>query len=288
MRPTIRTRTQTTRRLANTMMLGLCWLGAAAALLPLLLVLFHVAQSGLGALNWEFFSHMPRPVGEPGGGMKPAILGSLMLVGIAAVIGLPVGILGGVYLAEYPTHRLGNWIRFAADVLSGTPSIVLGVVAYTLLVVPMRRFSALAGGVALAMIMLPILLRTTEEMIRLVPNSLREASLALGAPRWRTVVSAVIPTARAGILTGILLAAARISGETAPLLFTALNNPYLNLRLDQPTASLPVQIFSYTIAPYEEWHRMAWAGALVLVGMIGIFSVAARWATRSRFPDAGG
>jgi len=264
-------------------MQALCWLAAAIALLPLLLVLFHLASLGLRSMDAGFFTNLPRPVGEPGGGMKQAILGSLMIIGIACLIGLPVGILGGVYLAEYPGHRLGGWVRFAADVLSGIPSIVLGVVAYSLIVVPMRRFSALAGGVALAMIMIPLLLRTTEEMIRLVPGSLREASLALGAPRWRTAVSAVLPVARAGIITGVLLAAARVAGETAPLLFTALNNQHLNFRPDQPTASLPVQIFTYAISPYEEWQRLAWAGALALVGLISIFSLLARWVTRDRF-----
>jgi phosphate transport system permease protein len=274
-------RTSAARRVGNGAMLALCWAAAAAALVPLLLVLFHVGRMGLQAVNLEFFTHLPRPVGEPGGGMQQALLGSAMIVGIAAAIGVPVGVLGGIYLAEYPGHRVGHWIRFAADVLSGVPSIVLGVVAYTLFVVPMRRFSALAGGVALAIIMVPILLRTTEEMIRLVPGSLREASLALGAPRWRTALSAVLPVARAGIVTGVLLAAARVAGETAPLLFTALNNQYLNFRPDQPTASLPVQIFSYAISPYEEWQRLAWAGALVLVGLIAIFSLLARWVTGS-------
>jgi len=276
------TRIHPRRRFINTLMLALCWAAAALALLPLVLVLFHVASSGFRAVNLEFFTHLPRPVGEPGGGMQQAILGSLLIVGIASAIGLPVGILGGVYLAEYQNHRVGHWVRFAADVLSGIPSIVLGVVAYSLLVVPMRRFSALAGGVALALIMIPILLRTTEEMIRLVPGSLREASLALGVPRWRTALSAVLPVARAGIVTGALLACARVAGETAPLLFTALNNQYLNLQPDQPTASMPVQIFTYAIAPYEDWQRMAWAGALVLVTLIGLLSILARVATRDR------
>ncbi|HEY3283996.1 MAG TPA: phosphate ABC transporter permease PstA [Armatimonadota bacterium] len=270
------------RGVANVAALGLCWLAAGAALLPLLLVLFHIVRSGIGALNLDFFTHLPRPVGEAGGGMKQAVLGTLLILGIACAIGLPVGILGGVYLAEFRTHRLGNWIRFSADVLAGVPSIVLGVVAYTLIVVPMRRFSALAGGVALALIMIPLLVRTTEEMILLVPNSIREASLALGAPRWRTTVSAVLPVARSGIITGVLLAAARVSGETAPLLFTALNNQYLNFNLDQPTASLPVQIFTYSVSPYEDWHSLAWAGALVLVAMIALFSLLARFATRDR------
>lgn len=261
---------------------ALCWLAAAAALTPLLLVLFHIARAGLGALNLEFFLHLPRPVGETGGGMAQAMVGTLLIVGIACLIGLPIGVLGGVYLAEYRTHRLGEWVRFCADVLAGVPSIVLGVVAYTLIVIPMHRFSALAGGAALALIMIPLLVRTTEEMVNLVPGSVREASLALGAPRWRTAVSAVLPVARSGILTGVLLAVARVSGETAPLLFTALNNQYLNLHPDQPTASLPVQIFTYAVSPYEEWHALAWAGALVLVALIAVFSLLARLATRER------
>ncbi|MBI3910099.1 MAG: phosphate ABC transporter permease PstA [Armatimonadetes bacterium] len=275
-------RTSLRRRLTNLAMLGLCWLGAGLAVLPLVLVLYYVATTGLRALNLDFFTQLPRPVGEPGGGMKPAILGSLEIVGIASVLGLLVGILGGIYLAEYPNHRMVQGIQFTADVLSSVPSIVLGVVAYALLVVPMRRFSALAGGVALAFIMTPIVLRTTEEMIRLVPGSLREASLALGAPRWRTAISAVLPVARAGIVTGALLAVARVAGETAPLLFTALNNQYLNFRPDQPTASLPVQIYTYAISPYDDWHRLAWAGALVLVGLIALLSLLTRLAIRGR------
>jgi phosphate transport system permease protein len=221
-------------------------------------------------------------VGEVGGGMKHALLGSLTIVGLAGLIGLPMGILGGVYLAEFPSHRVGHVIRFAADVLSGIPSIVLGVVAYSLVVLPMGHFSALAGGVALALIMIPIVLRTTEEMIRLVPSSLREAALALGAPRWRTALGVVLPVARGGIVTGVLLAGARVAGETAPLLFTALGNNFLNFHLDQPTASMPVQIYTYAIAPYDDWHRQAWAGALVLVLLIAVISLAARYATRDR------
>ena len=276
------TRTSRYRKTKNGLMLALCWGMAVAAVVPLVLVLYHVASAGLRSVNLAFFTQMPRPVGESGGGMLPALVGSGMIVGIACLIGLPVGILGGVYLAEYPGHRLGFAVRFSADVLTGVPSIVLGVVAYSVLVVPMRRFSALAGGVALALIMIPIVLRTTEEMIRLVPGSLREASLGLGASRWRTALSAILPVARAGIVTGVLLAAARVAGETAPLLFTALNNQYLNVHPDQPTASMPVQIFNYAIAPYEEWQRLAWAGALVLVLLIALLSLTARFAARDR------
>jgi phosphate transport system permease protein len=271
------------RRMQNGLMLGLCWIAAVAALAPLLFVMIHVVSTGIKSVNLGFFTNLPAPVGEVGGGMKHALLGSLSIVGIAAVIGLPIGVLGGVYLAEYRTHRLGNWIRFSADVLNGIPSIVLGVVAYTLLVVPMKRFSALAGGVALALIMIPIVLRTTDEMIQLVPGSLREASLALGVPRWRTALTVVLPVARGGIITGILLAMARVSGETAPLLFTALGNNFLNFHLDQPTASMPVQIYTYAISPYDDWHRQAWAGALVLVLIIAVVSLAARFATRDKF-----
>jgi len=218
------------RRATNYLMLGLCWLAAGLAVLPLVLVLYHVANAGMHSVNLDFFTQLPKPVGEVGGGMKQAILGTLEILLVALGVGLPIGILGGVYLAEYQNHRIGGWIRFSADVLSGIPSIVLGVVAYTLIVVPMQRFSAIAGGVALALIMIPMLLRTTEEMIRMVPNSLREASLALGVPRWRTALSAVLPVARAGIITGVLLSVARLGGETAPLLFTALNNQYMNWR----------------------------------------------------------
>jgi phosphate transport system permease protein len=270
------------RRATNVLMQGLCWLAAAAAVVPLLLVLYYVASAGIRSVNLDFFTHLPAPVGEKGGGMQHALLGSLTIVGLGCLIGLPVGVLGGVYLAEFPAHRIGHWIRFSADVLSGIPSIVLGVVAYSLLVVPMRRFSAIAGGVALALIMIPLVLRTTEEMIRLVPGSLREASLALGAPRWRTALFAILPVARSGIITGVLLAVARVAGETAPLLFTALGNNYLNYQLDRPTASLPVQIFTYAISPYEEWHQQAWAGALVLVLLIAGISLAARYVTRDR------
>ncbi len=273
------------RRVVNGLLLALCWMAAALALVPLLLVLFHVITLGIRSVNLDFFTHLPRPVGETGGGMLQALLGSGMIIGIASLIGIPVGVLGGVYLAEYQAHRVGNWIRFAADVLSGIPSIVLGVVAYSLIVIPMKRFSAIAGGVALAMIMIPVLLRTTEEMIRLVPGSLREASLALGAPRWRTALSAVLPVARAGIVTGVLLSMARVAGETAPLLFTALNNQYLNWKPDQPTASLPVQIFTFAIAPYDDWQRLAWAGALVLVATTAILSLAARFIVRDRLAN---
>jgi phosphate transport system permease protein len=218
--------------------------------------------------------------------MANAIVGTLTLVGLAAGLGLPLGILGGVYLAESRDRRLPWMVRFLADVLNGVPSIVIGIFAYTLIVLPMRRFSALAGAVALACIMLPIVLRTTEEMVRLVPSSLREAALALGIPEWKMILRVVVPTARAGILTGVMVSLARIAGETAPLLFTAFGNRFWHQRLDQPIAALPLQIFSYAIAPYEDWHRQAWAGALVLIALIFLTSLAARLVTRGRLRGA--
>jgi phosphate transport system permease protein len=214
--------------------------------------------------------------------MANAIVGSLMLIGLAAALGVPVGMLGGIYLADSRDRRLTRLVRFLADVLNGVPSIVIGIFAYTILVLPMRRFSALAGAVALAVIMLPIVIRTTEEMVRLVPASLREAGLALGIPQWKVLLRVVVPTARAGIVTGVMVAVARIAGETAPLLFTAFGNRFWHQGLDQPIAALPLQIFAYAIAPYEDWHRQAWAGALILIVMVFLVSLLARVATRRR------
>ncbi len=256
---------------------------ALAVILPLLLILGFLLYQGATALNLDFFTHLPKPVGEAGGGMANAIVGSLVLLGLASVLGLPLGILGGVYLAESRDPRLPWLMRFLADVLNGVPSIVIGIFAYTILVLPMRRFSALAGGFALAVIMVPIVLRTTEEMVRLVPASLREAALALGLPEWKVVLRVVLPTARAGIITGTMVAIARIAGETAPLLFTAFGNRFWHHRLDEPIAALPLQIFAYAIAPYDDWHRQAWAGALVLILMVFLVSLAARIATRGRY-----
>jgi len=215
--------------------------------------------------------------------MANAIVGSLILISLAACFGLPLGILGGVYLAESRDRRLPWLVRFTADVLNGVPSIVIGIFAYTVIVLPMRRFSALAGGVALGVIMLPIVLRTTEELVRLVPASLREAALALGIPEWKTILRVVIPTARAGIITGVMVAIARIAGETAPLLFTAFGNRFWHAGLDQPIAALPLQIFAYAVSPFDDWHRQAWAGALVLIAMILGVSVVARLVTRVRY-----
>ena len=274
------------RRIINQCKKRLAALSAFVVVLPLLLILAFLVYQGASSVNLDFFIHLPKPVGEPGGGMANAIVGTLILIGLAACVGLPLGILGGVYLAESRDPRLPWVVRFLADVLNGVPSIVIGIFAYTLIVLPMRRFSALAGGVALACIMLPIVVRTTEEMVRLVPSSLREAALALGIPEWKVVLRVVVPTARAGILTGVMVSIARIAGETAPLLFTAFGNRFWHQRLDQPIAALPLQIFSYAIAPYEDWHRQAWAGALVLIALIFFTSLAARFATGGRVRGA--
>ena len=271
------------RRAVNVLM---SWLAAAAAglvVLPLLLILAFLLWQGASAVNVDFFTHLPKPVGEVGGGMANAIVGTLMLLTLAAILGLPIGILGGLYLAESRDRRLPWVARFLADVLNGVPSIVVGIFAYTIIVLPMRRFSALAGGFALAVIMLPIVVRTSEELVRLVPASLREAGLALGIPEWKVLLRVVLRTARAGIITGVMVAIARVAGETAPLLFTAFGNRFWHQGLDQPIAALPLQIFAYAIAPYDDWHRQAWAGALVLIGLVFVVSFAARLATSGRF-----
>ncbi len=264
------------RRITDRIMSGLALAAVVLALVPLASVLVYVVAQGGSALNWAFFTSLPKPVGETGGGMANAIAGTLTLIGLASCLALPVGILGGIYLAELGNGRLGGWIRFTADVLNGVPSIVVGVFVYTLLVVPMKRFSALAGGVALGIIMTPLVMRTTEELVRLVPNTLREAALALGIP-WRiTTLRVVLRTATVGVLTGVMLAIARIGGETAPLLFTAFNNQFWQSRLDQPIASLTVQLYNYAIAPYDDWHRQAWAAALVLMTITLLLNITAR------------
>jgi phosphate transport system permease protein len=271
-----------TRRLADRVMTVLTASTVLIAMAPLASVLIYVILQGASALNWDFFTQLPKPVGEIGGGMANAISGSLTLILLASCVGLPVGILGGLYLAELGNGPLGWWIRFTADVLNGVPSIVVGVFVYSLVVVPMKRFSAIAGGVALGIMMAPLVMRTTEELVRLVPGSLREASLALGIPWWVTTIKVVLRTAAVGIMTGVVLAIARIGGETAPLLFTAFNNQYWQTRLDQPIASLTVQLYNYAIAPYDDWHRQAWAAALVLMSMTLLLNVAARLVSRPR------
>ena len=274
------------RRLGDRVMTAFTFVAVLIALVPLFSVLIYVILQGASALNWDFFTQLPKPVGETGGGMANAIVGTLTLIGLASCIGLPIGILGGVYLAELGDGPLGAWIRFTADVLNGVPSIVVGVFVYALIVVPMHRFSAFAGGAALGIMMIPLVMRTTEELVRLVPNSLREASLALGIPWWVTTLRIVLRTATVGVITGVVLAIARIGGETAPLLFTAFNNQYWQTRLDQPIASLTVQLYNYAIAPYDDWHRQAWAAALVLMSITLILNIAARLVGRQRFAKA--
>jgi phosphate transport system permease protein len=271
------------RRLVSNVMVGLMILAVVVALLPLFFILFDLVIQGAGSLSVAFFTKMPAPAGEMGGGVAHAIVGTLLIVGTASLIGLPVGIAAGIYCAEYPGSRL-TWItRFVADVLNGTPSIVVGVFAWAWIVATQKHFSAVAGSAALAMLMIPMVLRTTEEMIKLVPNSLREAALALGYPRWRTSLAIVVRTTMPGIVTGSLLAVARIAGETAPLLFTALGSQYMSLDLNQPMAALPLTVFTYATGPYEEWHRYAWAAALVLILVVFVLSVGARLAIRRRF-----
>lgn len=274
------------RRAMSVIMVSLTCLGAALAVVPLVVILAYLMKQGAGALSLDFFTRMPRPVGEPGGGMANAIVGTMILIGIASAIGLPVGIGAGLYLAENRGTRLANGVRFLADVLNGLPSIVMGIFAWQFLVRPVGHFSALAGGAAIGAMMIPLVTRTTEEMVRTVPQSLREAALALGYPRWRTSLQIVLRTALGGIVTGVLVAVARIAGETAPLLFTVLGNDFWSTSLTQPIAALPLQIFTYANSPYEEWHALAWAGALVLIMMVLVISVIARIATRAR--HAGG
>ncbi|MGA2053628.1 MAG: phosphate ABC transporter permease PstA [Opitutales bacterium] len=249
---------------------------AVLVVTPLILVLYHLVVQGIGSVNWAFFTQLPKPVGEVGGGMANAIVGTLELMGLALLFGMPIGLLGGIYLSEYGGNHINAWIRFGADVLNGVPSIVWGMVAYEMAVVPYKTFSAWAGGLALGFIMIPLVLRTTEEVLVLVPNAYREAGLALGIPRWKITVHIVLRTALKGIITGILLALGRIAGETAPLLFTAFGNSNWNHSLSQPIASLPLQIFAYAISPYDDWHRQAWAGALVLIFIVFCLSAGVR------------
>jgi phosphate transport system permease protein len=241
----------------------------SVVVVSLLIAIFaYLVIRGAGSLNWSFLTQTPKPVGETGGGMANALLGSVMILGIASLFGVPVGIAAGIYLAEYGRNRLGQLVRFTSDVLNGVPSIVIGLVAYGLVVIPQRHFSAFAGGVALAIMMVPTVARTTEEMLLLVPHAVREAAFGLGIPQWRTTISITLATARAGIITGVMLAFARVAGETAPLMFTAFGNQFWSFSPKEPIAALPLQIFTYAITPYDDWHRQAWAGALMLVMLI--------------------
>lgn len=271
------------RKFKNAFMQSLTCLCAVLVVAPLGLIFYEVLKSGIGSVNWAFFTQLPKPVGEAGGGMANAIVGTFELLGLAVLLGIPLGVLGGIFLAEYGSARLNWWIRFGADVLNGVPSIAWGMAVYGLLVVITKPFSAWAGGLVLGMMMVPLIMRTTEEVLRLVPIGYREAALALGIPQWRTVVQIVLRTALKGVITGILLALARVAGETAPLLFTAFGNRYWNHHLSDPIAALPLQIFSYALSPYEDWHRQAWAGALVLLLFVAIVNVGVRILTRDRF-----
>jgi phosphate transport system permease protein len=272
----------TWRKIKSGLASTIAFVSALLVIAPLGLVFFHLVVNGAGSVNWDFFTKLPAPVGAVGGGMVNAIVGSLELLALAGAIGIPVGVLGGVYLAEYGSARINSVLRFLADVLNGIPSITWGIVVYGLVVLRFKGFSAYAGGLALSLIMIPLILRTTEEVVLLVPNGYREAALALGVSRWKTIVHIVMKTASKGIITGILLALARVGGETAPLLFTAFGNRFWNHSLNQPIAALPLQIFTYAISPYDDWHRQAWAGALVLVTGVFCVNVIVRILTRGR------
>jgi len=267
------------RRFISHAVVVLCGLSVLLALIPLALILFYVISQGVSSLSWAFFTEMPRPVGEAGGGMANSIAGTLIVVAVGALFAIPVGVVSGIYAAEYAGTRLAGSVRFAADTLNGVPSIVIGVFVYGIAVLPFRRFSALAGGLALGIMMIPLIMRTTEELLRLVPTTLKEGALALGATRGRAVFTVVLPAALPGIMTGILLALARIAGETAPLLFTSFNNRFFTTDVRQPVSTLTVQVFTYAISPYQDWHRQAWAGALVLVLIVFSCSLVARLAT---------
>ena len=281
------------RKFKNAFMQTLTFVCAVLVVLPLLFVFYHLIKEGFTSINWAFFTQLPKPVGEAGGGMGNAILGTFILLAQAAAIGVPIGVLGGVYLSEYGGTKLNWWIRFAADILNGVPSITWGMVVFALLVVHNvtvfghilipRGFSALAGGLVLGLMMIPLVMRTTEEVLQLVPGGYREAAFALGISKWRTIVQIVIRTAMKGIVTGVLLALARVAGETAPLLFTALGNRFWPHSLTEPIAAMPLQIFAYAISPYDDWHRQAWAGALVLLLLVLFLNAGVRFITRDRF-----
>jgi phosphate transport system permease protein len=271
------------RQSKNVLMQIIAFACAVIVVTPLLLIYYHLARYGLSSINWAFFTQLPKPVGEPGGGMVNALVGTFVLLAQAVIVGVPIGVLGGVYLSEYGGTKFNWWIRFAADILNGVPSITWGIVVWGLMVVPMHGFSALAGGVVLGLMMIPLVMRTTEEVLQLVPAGYREAALALGISRWRTIVQIVVRTALKGIVTGVLLALARMAGETAPLLFTAFGNLGWAHSLREPIDSIPVLIFNYAVSPYEDWHRQAWAGALVLLLLVLAINIGVRFLTRDRF-----
>jgi phosphate transport system permease protein len=277
-----RAHNHTWRKIKSALACAIAFVSGVLVISPLGLVFFHLLVNGAGSVNWDFFTKLPAPVGAVGGGMANAIVGTLELLALAGAIGIPIGVLGGVYLAEYGSAHINSILRFLADVLNGIPSITWGVVVYGLVVLRFKGFSAYAGGLALGLIMIPLILRTTEEVVLLVPNGYREAALALGVSRWKTIVHIVMKTASKGIITGILLALARVGGETAPLLFTAFGNRFWNHSFSQPIAALPLQVFTYAISPYDDWHRQAWAGALVLVTGVFLVNVVVRILTRGR------
>ena len=270
---------RTRRRITNHLATGLAVSSTVLVVAPLLAIFVYLVVKGASSLNLAFFTQIPRPVGEPGGGMANAIVGSGVVLGIASLLGVPVGIASGIFLAEFGRgSRMANVVRFTADVLNGVPSIVMGIAIYSLIVLPQKHFSALAGGVALGIMMIPTITRTSEEMLLMVPNSVREAALGLGVPNWRSVLSITLRTASPGVITGCMLAFARVAGETAPLLFTAFGNSYWSSSLNQPIAALPLQIFVYAISPYDDWHRLAWAGSLVLIVLIVVSVALVRYA----------
>lgn len=271
------------RRLTDKVATSLAVACVLLVMLPLAAIFIYLVIRGIGALNLAFFTQIPKPVGETGGGMANAIVGSIVILLIGSVIGVPLGVGSGIYLSEYSRGQFGKLVRFTADVLNGVPSIVIGIAVYALLVLRQKHFSALSGGVALGIMMIPTITRSTEEMLRLVPSSIREAALGLGIPQWRSTLSITLRTAMSGIVTGVMLAFARVSGETAPLLFTAFGNQFWSTKLDQPIAALPLQIFVYAISPFEEWHRLAWGGALVLIVLIVLTSASVRWVASRGF-----
>jgi phosphate transport system permease protein len=272
-------KTSLSRQLSNFAFVGLSGVAAVLVLAPLCAIFGYLVYKGIGSINLEFLTNTPRPVGEAGGGMANAIVGSLIILGLGSLLGVPLGIGAGVYMAEFAGHRLVTVVRFVADVLNGIPSIVVGIAVYALVVLPQQHFSAFSGGVALGIMMIPTIARTTEEMLLMVPNTIREAALGLGIPQWRVTLQVTLRTASKGVITGAMLAFARVAGETAPLLFTAFGNQFWNFRPDQPTAALPLQIFSYAISPFDEWHRQAWAGALILIVLIVVAVTAVRIVT---------
>ena len=271
------------KKITSAIMMSLTFVAALVAIIPLVLIFYYTISKGITYLNFNFFTQLPKPVGEPGGGMVNAIAGTLILIGIGGSIGVPVGIMTGIYLSEFGKNKFGNVVRFLTDVLSGIPSIVVGVVAYTLVVVPMKHFSAFAGGIALGILMIPTIVRTTEEMIKLVPHTLREGGLALGIPKWKTTINIVLRTAWKGIATGVLLGLSRAAGETAPLLFTALGNRFWSTNIGQPIASLTAYIYDYARSPFEDWNQQAWTAALVLIMLISVLSLLFRIVTRSKY-----